>query len=264
MIRPQPLTRRSLLADLGRGSLVVAIFGPAAVACAGSSPATASPERTGTVDATTASTEAEAEDVVGDPDSELAWHPVSFGFVSAYLLVRGSDVAIVDTGTRGNADRIGEAITAIDLDWSDVDHVILTHLHGDHVGGLPEVLDRSTTAKAYAGAADVEGIESPRALTPLNDGDEVFGMEIVATPGHTAGHISVLDPAGSILVAGDALNTESGRVLGANPEFTADIGAAGQSIRTLATRRFDTVVVGHGDPVEGEASALVATLAESL
>ncbi len=39
---------------------------------------------------------------------------------------------------------------------------------------------------------------------------------------------------------------------------------ANESVRKLATRSFETAVFGHGDPVEGNASALVATLAAGL
>ncbi|HJM88610.1 MAG TPA: MBL fold metallo-hydrolase [Dehalococcoidia bacterium] len=87
---------------------------------------------------------------------------------------------------------------------------------------------------------------------------------MVETPGHTPGHISLIDPTGGLLLAGDALNGSGNGIAGPNPRFTPDMAQANESVRKLATRSFETAVFGHGDPVEGNASALVATLAAGL
>jgi len=152
----------------------------------------------------------------------------------------------------------------LDLGWSDVGHVIVTHLHPDHQGSLPAVLGRAPQASAYAGAADIPEISAPRQLIAVGDGDKVFDLEIIDTPGHTPGHISVYDRSGGLLVAGDALNGQDGGVIGANPDYTQDVATADLSIAKLATLSFDTVVFGHGDPVVGGASQQVATLSASL
>jgi len=131
------------------------------------------------------------------------------------------------------------------------------------VGGLPEVLEAAPNAIAYAGEADIPGITAPRDLQPLNDGDEVFGLQVIATPGHTPGHISVLDPIEGFLVAGDALNEESGMIIGPNPRYTPDMDLAHASVKRLAERTFETVVFGHGDPFEGAASDAVVALAQT-
>jgi glyoxylase-like metal-dependent hydrolase (beta-lactamase superfamily II) len=99
---------------------------------------------------------------------------------------------------------------------------------------------------------------SPRPLAAVADGDEVFGLTIIATPGHTAGSISVLDEVGGILVAGDALRTSGGAVQGSNPRYTADTDAALASFHKLGTFEFETLLVGHGEPIVGGASGLVA------
>ncbi len=186
------------------------------------------------------------------------------GSVSAYVLARGSEIAIVDTGRNGSAPMIESALTTMGASWDNVNNVILTHLHGDHVGSLPQVLDLATSAVAYAGRADVDGINAAREIEALDDGDEVFGMQVIATPGHTPGHIAVLDPTAGFLVAGDALNESAGMVLGPNPDFSIDIAQANTSVQRLADRGYETVVFGHGNPIESGASDAVLALAQTL
>jgi glyoxylase-like metal-dependent hydrolase (beta-lactamase superfamily II) len=97
-------------------------------------------------------------------------------------------------------------------------------------------------------------------LRPLADGAEVFGLQVVATPGHTAGHICVFDPESGVLVAGDAL-TNAGALNGSNPQFTEDPAAAAESVRALAALPVRTVLFGHGEPLESGAAAALARLA---
>ena len=129
------------------------------------------------------------------------------------------------------------------------------------------MLAGATGATAYAGAEDLEairtaaGIGSTRPLQAVADGATVFGLRIVATPGHTLGHVSVLDEIGGILVAGDALGTVGGVLAGSNPQFTEDAAAAKATIAKLGALRFETLLVGHGDPITSGAAAQVAKLA---
>lgn len=193
------------------------------------------------------------------------WRRVNLGFVSAYLLLRDDEAAVVDTGVEGSAGDIEAVLTAADRSWQDVGHVIFTHRHADHVGSAQAVLTAAKRAQIYAGEADIPAIDAPRDITAVRDNDHVFGLQVVATPGHTAGHISLLDEAGGLLIAGDALNGgEGGKVLGANPEFTDDMTTADQSVRKLGRLVFNTLVFGHGEPVTKGASGKVVALAAEL
>ena len=253
------MSRRAFLTDLGKGSLAVAIFGLTAVACGGDDDGATSPTSTGATAPATTLPPATPEGPVG-----VLWERVSLGFVSAYVLARRGEAAIVDTGVAGSETAIEASLSLLDLGWGDVGHVIVTHLHNDHQGSLPAVLELAPDATAYAGAADIPGISSPRDLVAVSDGDNVFDLEIIATPGHTPGHISVLDKTGGLLVAGDALNGADGKVIGANPDFTADIPSADLSVAKLAEFTYDTVVFGHGEPVIAGASDQVTSLAANL
>jgi glyoxylase-like metal-dependent hydrolase (beta-lactamase superfamily II) len=189
---------------------------------------------------------------------------VNMGFVNAYVLVRGKEIAIVDTGTPNNGARFAEVIRTAGLGWDAVRHVILTHYHPDHIGSMGEILTAAAGATAYAGAADIPQITSPRAIKAVGDNDEVFGLRIIATPGHTPGHICVLDPAGSLLILGDAMVNISSQLGGPMAQYTADMAQAQQSVKKLAHLTVRRAVFGHGDPIEADASRAIAKVAGAL
>jgi glyoxylase-like metal-dependent hydrolase (beta-lactamase superfamily II) len=189
---------------------------------------------------------------------------VNLGFVNAYVVVRGKEAAVVDTGTPNNGSKIADVVRSAGLGWDAVHHLILTHYHPDHIGSVGEVLGAATKATAYAGAADIPQIKSPRPLKSVGDNDEVFGLRVIATPGHTPGHVSVFDPAGSLLILGDAMNNIDKKLSGPNPEYTADMAQANQSVKKLTKLKFQRAVFGHGEPIDNGASEAIAKLVRSL
>ena len=261
-----PLDRRAFLADLGRGAFALAVFSvvgcsPAAVATArpSASAAGSGPPSDGASESNSPSGGGSAPPSGGSGDG-VTWERVNLGFVSAYVLVRGGEAAIVDTGVGGSADAIEASLRGVGIDWSAVGHLILTHHHGDHVGSAADIMDRAPEAVGYAGAEDIGSITVPRSLTVVADGDEVLGLRIVTTPGHTAGSISVLDPIGGILVAGDALGTSGGKPALPNAQFTDDMAQAKASVVKLGGLTFETLLVGHGDPIAAGAASAVKEL----
>ena len=185
-------------------------------------------------------------------------------FVSSYVLVRGKEVAIVDTGLPNNGEKFGDVIKRAGLGWDAVGHVILTHYHPDHVGSMGEVLTAAPKAMVYAGEADIAQIQSPRQIKAVGDGDDVFGLQIIATPGHTPGHICVYDPVGSLVVLGDAMVNINDTLGGPNPKYTADMDQAHESVKKLAKLKFEKAFFGHGNPLEQGASAAIAKMAGTL
>lgn len=280
-MRPHALTRRALILDAGRAAIGILVLG-AAAACAGDdeagvdagSPEGAGPSPDGPSDGPASGAPASGVDASSATPSDgsaagttaggLAWERVDLGFVSAYVLVRDDEAAVVDTGVDGSAAAIEEALRGVGLGWDAVGHVVLTHRHPDHVGSAEAVLQAASEATAYAGAGELAEVDLPRPPVEVSDGDDVFGLRIVATPGHTAGHVAVHDPGTRLLVAGDALNGQDGGVAGPNPQFSSDMDAARESVRILARLDVDTVVFGHGDPVVGGAGEQIAALAATL
>ena len=252
------ISRRIFLNKLGKGTLAIAIFGLAA--CSDS--ALTTDRSTTTIGGAVGGTDPPPQTSttsIATPDTGglLSYRRVVLGSVSAFVLIRNDEAAVVDTGNPGSAGDIEAALGAFGVGWNEVKDVILTHLHGDHIGSVSEVLNRAQSATVYAGEADISSIPSPRPLIAAGDGDEVFGLEIVETPGHTPGHISVFDTKSRILVAGDALRGGDDEVLGSSARFTADIPAADASVQKLAALQPDIILFGHGEPVEGGAAELL-------
>ena len=73
--------------------------------------------------------------------------------------------------------------------------------------------------------------------------------------------MSVFDEAAGVLVAGDALATSGGKPAPPNPGFSADMDVAMASIAKLGSLDFETLLVGHGEPIESGAAGLVKALA---
>ncbi|MFN2486085.1 MAG: MBL fold metallo-hydrolase [Acidimicrobiia bacterium] len=262
--------RRIFLARLSKGALAMAVLG----ACADDSSSTTGSSTTSGNTATSASAASStsaggASSSVGASSTTGAAGTAEFvripiDFVSAYLVVRGSEAAVVDTGVTGSEGTIEAALGEVGLDWAAVGHVILTHHHPDHVGSLSAVMDAAAQATGYIGEGDMDNVSGPRELMALAEGNQVFGLEVIETPGHTAGHISLFDSAASVLVAGDALNGGGSGVEGPNPQFSEDHEQALASVGKMAGFEYETLYFGHGDPVMSGASAQVAELAASL
>lgn len=254
-----------LIKDMGRAGVAILVLG--AAACSDDVPE---------ADIASANDDSEPHSTAADqttPDEEVTsptttsggghlWARANLGFVSAYILYRTGEAAVVDTGVAGSEGPIEAALGEVGLGWGDVGHLILTHRHLDHQGSVGAVL-AATEAPWYVGAGDLGAIDA-RNGAAVGDGDSVFGLDVIETPGHTAGHISILDPTAGILVAGDALNGANGGVIGANPDFTEDMTSANKSIAKLATFEYEVALFGHGDPVLSGASGLVADLAGNL
>jgi glyoxylase-like metal-dependent hydrolase (beta-lactamase superfamily II) len=186
------------------------------------------------------------------------------GFTTSYVVVRGSEATVVDTGVVGSAQRIGEVVQEAGLGWDAVRNLIVTHHHPDHAGSVADVLGLAQAATIWAGAADIPTIRAPRDIVPAEDGAEIFGLRVVATPGHTIGHISVYDELASTLITGDALVNVGGTLAPSPAQFSADMTLVAESVKKIAALGFERALFMHGDPIESGASAAIGRLALSL
>ena len=265
-------TRRLLLKDMGKAGLAVMVFGVAACSSeplggessssATDGPSTSSPvSSAANPDTTTSSPGSTTPMTTGDGHS---WHRVDLGFVSAYIVYRGGEATIVDTGVDGSSLSIGSGLEEIGLSWNDVGGLILTHKHPDHQGSAQGVLENAPGIPWYAGEGDIASINAP--TEGLAVGDRApLGVSRSSKPRDTPrGHISVLDSIGGFLITGDALTSSDGGLAGPNPGFSEDIDLANASVAKLAGFDYEIVLPGHGEPLLVGGSTAVAELAATL
>ncbi len=184
--------------------------------------------------------------------NSMPWARIGDMRASGYLLVRGGEATVVDTGPWCVPDVIEGALMGVGLDWSAVGSVIVTHKHPDHWVGLRSALEQAADAVVFAGAPDIPHIASSRPIVAVGAGDRVMDLAIIPTPGHTPGHIAVHDESTGVLVVGDAIayGEGGGFVL---LETSEDVPQTQASVGILAGLSFDTLLPGHGDPIIGGA-----------
>jgi glyoxylase-like metal-dependent hydrolase (beta-lactamase superfamily II) len=99
-------------------------------------------------------------------------------------------------------------------------------------------------------------------LHPLADRDVIGPLRVVASPGHTPGHLSFLDEERGVLLVGDCLGVVSGRLVCAPEQFTADLEVAEQTLHGLLPLRGSRMLFGHGPELAtpwGELEALLGS-----
>jgi glyoxylase-like metal-dependent hydrolase (beta-lactamase superfamily II) len=211
-------------------------------------------------------------------------HHIELDFVGATVLETDTGRVLVDTGIIELSEKLTGELERI----GGVDLVILTHCHIDHVGGLPALGDVKVAAHPVDADLLAQG-ETSRGLIPsehcppdlreqikhkptvdpievdirLNDGDTVPGfpsIKVLHTPGHTAGHISLLwdNGAGGVLVVGDAA-AHFGQVV--PPPVAEDFDTVFASLAKLAGLQFEAATFGHGPVIASGGTAAFAAFA---
>ena len=84
------------------------------------------------------------------------------------------------------------------------------------------------------------------------------GVEILHTPGHTAGHLALYLPAASLLIAGDLMRYQDGVIRESPADFALDPAQALASARSAATLPFDRFIGYHGGCAVSGAKSLLA------
>jgi hydroxyacylglutathione hydrolase len=117
-----------------------------------------------------------------------------------WLLARGREAAVVDPGDAAPVER------ALDRHDLRLAAILVTHHHGDHVGGVLDLKSR-TGAQVFGPAGErIEGVD-----VALRGGHRVdvlgTGLRVIDVPGHTAGHIAYFaaDHSPPLLFCGDTL-----------------------------------------------------------
>jgi glyoxylase-like metal-dependent hydrolase (beta-lactamase superfamily II) len=209
---------------------------------------------------------------------------IPLGFVNAFLVDSEAGLVLIDTGVPGSAKRILEAIDRLGRRPADIRHILVTHCHGDHAGGLAE-LKRLTGATAVMHPDDAALVRAGRCMRPLHpspglfgaivsrlarrlaptaiepaevehelrDGESFAGLRAIHAPGHCLGQHAFLWPHhGGVLFAADA----AGHVLGLSliPLYE-DLSEGLRSLSKLSAFDFSVACFGHGRPLPRDASS---------
>ena len=193
----------------------------------------------------------------------------SFGWSTNSLLTVGNRNILIDTGPGSRRQLLYQALRSRDLEFDDIDTVILTHMHWDHCQNTdlfrnarvlvhPRELDynRNPASGDISAAWYIADMMEKMKVEPVSDGDAIDdGVTIIDTPGHTKGHIGVLVEVGGekVLVAGDALSDGGTVKRGLPHNVFWDVKDATESVEKMldASRVF---YPGHDRPfrVEGD------------
>ena len=186
----------------------------------------------------------------------LAPDPVSID-TRCFLVPHAEGVILVDAGPPGTTQAIEEGLDRIGAGWSDVSDIILTHSHFDHVGGLAEAIALAPVAGIRVGVGDLDEIRKGGVdAEPVREGDRVHDLEVLETPGHTPGHICLLDGAQSLVLAGDVVGNDRGFLSFGPPAFTSDPGQARASLERIEGMGLGRILFAHGPEVDDPNAAI--------
>ena len=205
--------------------------------------------------------------------------PTLGDFINSYaFLDADGQVALVDCGLKRAPARIVRALAALGKHPQDVTRIILTHAHHDHAGGAAELVATSSSPSVLAHHDDAgflrTGTLPPRdaasglgrllhrlpggSFSPLQhveelrDGhilDVAGGVQVIHTPGHTPGHISLLHHDSGTLITGDAIFNMNASMTWPLSAFCTSFSQTKLTANALADLDYRTAAFTHGPEI---------------
>jgi len=271
-IAPAAVYTGTLCNSLSRGELPMArtLIALALAVCAG----TALAQAEVTLTRLDCGVDAKPREVTRFSDT-FAFPDLRLTFVfSCYLIKHGNDYMVWDTGfapgSNPNAPKVSlvEQLAQLKVTPDQVKFVGISHYHGDHTGQLGSFLNSTL----LLGKGDWDAVNAPKPapgvnatayvhwtkgggkVEPLSGDKDVFGngsVVILATPGHTPGHQSLLvrlKDKGPVILVGDLTHFHENWESNGVPTFNVDRAqtlASIERIKTLAKNLKATVIIQH-------------------
>ena len=207
-------------------------------------------------------------------------------FVNSWLVREDDGLTLIDANIPGTADRIIAKARQL---GAPIVRIAITHAHPDHVGSLDKLAQRLPGAQVLISARDARPLAGDGSLDPhepkgrklqalkvktrptghLTPGERVGSLEVIAAPGHTPGHVALLDTRDRTLYCGDAYSTYIRVATTAEPRLPTPLPslatwhpptelASARALRALDPAR---LAPGHGRVVEAPGAAMDAALA---
>jgi glyoxylase-like metal-dependent hydrolase (beta-lactamase superfamily II) len=211
-----------------------------------------------------------------------------WGLVNAYLVREDDGLTLIDTTLRQGAKKILASAAGL---RTPIVRIVLTHAHGDHIGGLDALKAQLPDAEVLISARDARLLAGDKTLDPgetgklrgdyrgaktiptgtLEDGQRVGSLRVVASPGHTPGHLAFLDERDQTLICGDAFTTLGGVATTARPNPRFPLATLGtwdrptelDSARRLRALEPARLAPGHGKVRESPLQAMDAAIARA-
>ncbi len=200
------------------------------------------------------------------------------GDCNVYLIV-GDDgrISMIDSSNGFTSKSIVDAMNKNGFSIDNLDTIIMTHGHFDHVGGVYKFADMHDFS-LVASQGEAPFIESgnsgficpfmPLKCKPINvdvklrEGDVVdvgnLSLRVVETPGHTSGSICLYDRSLKVLFSGDTVFTEGS--FGRYDLQTGSLEQLTNSIKRLSELDVDLLMPGHMSPVRDGSKHIRAAL----
>jgi glyoxylase-like metal-dependent hydrolase (beta-lactamase superfamily II) len=214
------------------------------------------------------------------------------GYSRAYVFEDGDDLTLVDTLWDEDAHMILEYLWSIGRTASDIKHIVMTHAHRSHLGGLATLKALSgATVHSHAEEAPIIEGHRPAAkipLTPLipvqlipfrvasqlglqphvpctvddrtlTEGSAVGSLRVLHMPGHTPGNLTLSWKGGRVLAVADIIMRWPSFSAGW-PGFNRDEKQFRESLERVVELKPEIVCTGHGDPIWTKADRIATLL----
>lgn len=212
-----------------------------------------------------------------------------FGAVNAYLVREDDGLTLIDTAVPGSAKAIRRAAAELGM---PIRRIVLTHAHGDHVGSADALVAALGDVELLVSSRDARLLKKDRTMDPgepadklrgsypgidseptrtFEPGERIGSLEVVASPGHTPGHVALADERDGTIYCGDTFSTLGGVATTArvNPRFPfpglatwhrPTVVASAEALRDREPRR---LAPGHGAVVTDPGPAMDAAIARA-